>query len=179
MIGPLVCNPGESPSNQWFVCRNFALCNIHVLRIVHAAGSRSSGASVSSRGVSHLSKDSTFPLLVHAMILFACHRQLVVNYNIDYVNDPQSAVDFAGEAALAVGTILTVMSVLNLGKRCADSFVCLTQHLLTTCLYYCLPVSPWNAGNFIRFISHPVMSGFTTAAAMVYIFSFLLIFVFF
>eukprot|EP01034_Spumella_vulgaris_P027443 gene27443-34159_t len=59
--------------------------------------------------------------------------QLVIQYGAE----PGSieAVDLAGETALCVGFILTVMSVLKLG-------------------------------NFIRFISHPVMSGFTTAAAM-------------
>jgi SulP family sulfate permease len=60
--------------------------------------------------------------------------ELINTYGIDYVNNPQEAVDFAGEVALAVGLVLVVMSLLNLG-------------------------------NLIRFISHPVMSGFTTAAA--------------
>jgi SulP family sulfate permease len=60
--------------------------------------------------------------------------ELINSYGIDYVNNPQEAVDFAGEVALAVGLVLVVMSLLNLG-------------------------------NLIRFISHPVMSGFTTAAA--------------
>jgi len=41
--------------------------------------------------------------------------QLVIQYGIDYVKDPQEAVDFAGECALAVGTIFAVLSVLNLG----------------------------------------------------------------
>ncbi len=62
--------------------------------------------------------------------------QLINKYNIDYVNDPNTAVEFAGEAALAVGTILSIMSILNLGE-------------------------------LIRFISHPVMSGFTTGAALI------------
>eukprot|EP01038_Epipyxis_sp_PR26KG_P005586 gene5586-7711_t len=48
---------------------------------------------------------------------------------------PQEAVNFAACAALSVGLIMTVMSLLNLG-------------------------------NFVRFIAHPVMSGFTTGAAM-------------
>jgi SulP family sulfate permease len=60
--------------------------------------------------------------------------QLINEYNIDYVNDPQQAIDFAGEVAVAVGVILIIMSLLNMG-------------------------------NLIRFIAHPVMSGFTTAAA--------------
>mmetsp|Transcript_10919 Transcript_10919/g.15023 ORF Transcript_10919/g.15023 Transcript_10919/m.15023 type:complete len:416 (+) Transcript_10919:40-1287(+) len=60
--------------------------------------------------------------------------QLVTQYGIDYVKHPQDAVDFASEAALAVGTIFAVLSVLNLG-------------------------------DMINLISHPVMSGFTTAAA--------------
>ncbi len=58
---------------------------------------------------------------------------LVSKYEIDVAS--AEAVDFASECCLVAGTILLVMSLLNLG-------------------------------NFIRFISHPVMSGFTTAAAM-------------
>eukprot|EP01035_Chromulina_nebulosa_P028440 gene28440-37541_t len=61
--------------------------------------------------------------------------QLVLNYGIDYTTNPQDAVDFTGEAALAVGTIFAVLSLFNLGE-------------------------------LITYISHPVMSGFTTAAAM-------------
>eukprot|EP01038_Epipyxis_sp_PR26KG_P007870 gene7870-10684_t len=61
--------------------------------------------------------------------------ELIVKYNIDYVNYPEEAVNFAQCAAIAAGTIMTVLSILNLG-------------------------------NFIRFIAHPVMSGFTTGAAM-------------
>jgi MFS superfamily sulfate permease-like transporter len=60
--------------------------------------------------------------------------QLINQYNIDYVNDPQLAIDFAGEIAIAVGIVLIILSLLNMG-------------------------------NLIRFISHPVMSGFTTGAA--------------
>lgn len=60
--------------------------------------------------------------------------ELINKYGI--IPASPEAVNFACQAALAVGTILVVMSVLNLG-------------------------------NFIRFISHPVMSGFTTAAAMI------------
>lgn len=58
--------------------------------------------------------------------------ELINKYNIT----PGSAdsVDFAGECAVAIGLILIIMSLLNLG-------------------------------NLIRFISHPVMSAFTTAAA--------------
>ena len=58
---------------------------------------------------------------------------LVSKYEIEIAS--AEAVDFAGECCLVAGTILLVLSLLNLG-------------------------------NFIRFISHPVMSGFTTAAAM-------------
>ncbi len=58
---------------------------------------------------------------------------LVSKYEIEAAS--AEAVDFAGECCLVAGTLLLVMSLLNLG-------------------------------NFIRFISHPVMSGFTTAAAM-------------
>jgi len=61
--------------------------------------------------------------------------ELINKYQIDYVNHPSEAVDFAGEAAIAIGLILVCMSLLNLG-------------------------------HLIRFISHPVMSAFTTAAAM-------------
>lgn len=41
--------------------------------------------------------------------------QLVVNYGINYTKYPQDAVDFTGEAALAVGTIFCILAVLNLG----------------------------------------------------------------
>lgn len=41
--------------------------------------------------------------------------QLIVQYGIDYTNNPDEAIAFAGEAALAVGTIFAVLSVLNLG----------------------------------------------------------------
>jgi MFS superfamily sulfate permease-like transporter len=60
--------------------------------------------------------------------------QLINQYNIDYVNNPEEAVAFAGEAALAVGVILVGLSISKLG-------------------------------NMIQFVSHPVMSGFTTGAA--------------
>lgn len=60
--------------------------------------------------------------------------ELINNYNIDYTNNPDQAVEFAGEVALAVGVVLVVLSLLNLG-------------------------------NLIRFLSHPVLSGFTTGAA--------------
>jgi SulP family sulfate permease len=60
--------------------------------------------------------------------------ELIVKYGIDYVNDIEAAMDTAAQAALCCGIILTVMSVLNLGR-------------------------------LINFISMPVMSGFTTAAA--------------
>eukprot|EP01035_Chromulina_nebulosa_P020825 gene20825-26993_t len=59
--------------------------------------------------------------------------QLVLNYGIK--PGSQEAVDFTGEAALAVGTIFCVLSIFNLG-------------------------------DLITYISHPVMSGFTTGAAM-------------
>ncbi len=59
--------------------------------------------------------------------------ELIIKYGI--VPGSEDSVNFAGECAVAIGTILLVMSVLNLG-------------------------------NLIRFISHPVMSAFTTAAAM-------------
>eukprot|EP01039_Chlorochromonas_danica_P001662 gene1661-1816_t len=60
--------------------------------------------------------------------------QLITKYDIE----PQSAesVDFAAECAIAVATILVLMSIFNMG-------------------------------DLIRFISHPVMSAFTTAAALV------------
>jgi MFS superfamily sulfate permease-like transporter len=58
---------------------------------------------------------------------------LVSKYDVEVAS--AEAVDFASEVCIVAGTILIVMSILNLG-------------------------------NFIRFISHPVMSGFTTAAAM-------------
>ena len=58
--------------------------------------------------------------------------ELINKYNIT-PGSPDS-VDFAGECAVAIGLILLLMSVLNLG-------------------------------NLIRFISHPVMSAFPTAAA--------------
>lgn len=60
--------------------------------------------------------------------------QLINQYGINYTANPAEAVDFAQEAAIAVGLILVCMSLLNLG-------------------------------HLIRFISHPVMSAFTTAAA--------------
>lgn len=59
--------------------------------------------------------------------------ELIIKYGIE--PGSEDSVNFAGECAVAIGTILLVMSVLNLG-------------------------------NMIRFISHPVMSAFTTAAAM-------------
>lgn len=59
--------------------------------------------------------------------------ELISKYNI--TPGSQDAVEFAGECAIAVGLILTLLSLLN-------------------------------CGDLIRFISHPVMSGFTTAAAM-------------
>lgn len=42
--------------------------------------------------------------------------QLVLNYGINYTTYPQDAVDFTGEAALAVGTIFGVLSIFNLGE---------------------------------------------------------------
>ena len=59
--------------------------------------------------------------------------QLITDYGI--APGTPEAVQLAGEACIAVGMILTVLSFANCGK-------------------------------FIRFISYPVMSGFTTAAAM-------------
>jgi sulfate permease, SulP family len=59
--------------------------------------------------------------------------ELITTYGITPGSD--EAVDFAGECAIAIGFILTMMSLFNLG-------------------------------DLIRFISHPVMSGFTTAAAL-------------
>ena len=59
---------------------------------------------------------------------------LVSKYGINYVTQPDQAVDLAAQAAMAMGIILVAMSVLNLG-------------------------------SLIRFISFPVLSGFTTAAA--------------
>jgi Sulfate permease family len=50
-------------------------------------------------------------------------------------NGTAAAVEFASELSLAMGLILCVMGILNLG-------------------------------SFIRFLSHPVISGFTSAAAM-------------
>eukprot|EP01035_Chromulina_nebulosa_P019955 gene19955-25923_t len=62
--------------------------------------------------------------------------QLVVKYVPNYATDTESAINCAAQVALAVGSVLTVLSVLNLG-------------------------------NFIRYISLPVMSGFTSGAACV------------
>lgn len=59
---------------------------------------------------------------------------LVNKYNIEYLVEPEKAINLAAEASLACGLILTVMGLLNLG-------------------------------SFIRFLSHPVISGFTSAAA--------------
>ena len=39
----------------------------------------------------------------------------MTQYGIDWNKMPQDAVDFTGEAALAVGTIFGLLAVLNLG----------------------------------------------------------------
>ncbi|KAJ1433301.1 sulfate transporter family-domain-containing protein [Ochromonadaceae sp. CCMP2298] len=62
--------------------------------------------------------------------------QLIGQYGIDSVADPQTAINFAAQACFATGLMEVTMGMFNLG-------------------------------NMIRFISHPVMSGFTTAAAMI------------
>jgi SulP family sulfate permease len=59
---------------------------------------------------------------------------LLSKYNVDYINDPQTAIDAGCQAALSSGILLAAMGILNMG-------------------------------NFINFMAHPVMSGFTSAAA--------------
>jgi len=60
---------------------------------------------------------------------------VVVQKIPDYATNPIGAVNLAGELSLAVGVILTILSL-------------------------------FNCGNLVRYISHPVMSGFTSGAAM-------------
>ena len=43
------------------------------------------------------------------------YEQLVTQYGIDWKNDKQGAVDFTGEASLAVGLIFCGLSLFNLG----------------------------------------------------------------
>lgn len=59
---------------------------------------------------------------------------LLSKYKVDYINDPQAAIDCGCQAALCAGILLSLMGILNMG-------------------------------NFINFMAHPVMSGFTSAAA--------------
>lgn len=59
---------------------------------------------------------------------------LLSKYNVNFADDPSSAVEAAGQAALSVGIIFMIMSFLRMGQ-------------------------------LINFMSHSVISGFTTAAA--------------
>jgi high affinity sulfate transporter 1 len=62
--------------------------------------------------------------------------ELMTKYEIDVDVDPNGAVNFAAECALASGLLMFMFGMANLG-------------------------------DLIRFISYPVMSGFTTASAMI------------
>jgi MFS superfamily sulfate permease-like transporter len=80
--------------------------------------------------------------------------QLVTQYGI--TPGTQDAVDFTGEAALAVGVLFTVLSIFNMGDlvhfvshpvmvRCIDSDECVHTYnaiYIFVCMYVCMYVIP-------------------------------------
>jgi MFS superfamily sulfate permease-like transporter len=96
---------------------------------------------------------------------------LMSKHQPDYATNPLGAIDTAAQASFNVGILMTVMGKSTHAARpWAPTWPfwpppCL-NHPVARPRIRTVSTGILNLGNFINFISHPVMSGFTTGAAM-------------
>jgi MFS superfamily sulfate permease-like transporter len=93
--------------------------------------------------------------------------ELLGRYGMDSVANPEQAINFSAQACFCSGLLMVVMGVGYTGSLNRSIGPMHSPHNLLSCTTPYHPYQLFNLGNLIRFISHPVMSGFTTAAAMI------------
>jgi hypothetical protein len=91
---------------------------------------------------------------------------LMSKHQPDYATNTLGAVDTAAQASFNVGILMTIMGTHQPGHCLAPTVAQPHTTLLPAPRIRTVPTGILNLGNFINFISHPVMSGFTTGAAM-------------